>query len=97
MKRVLKVLAVLLIVAVLGVFLWLFIWSSRSSAGPAAEALRVMQEPTVSHDGSVIVFEPQGTAKTVGLIYYPGGLVEPEAYAPVANEIARTSMTPRGP
>ena len=89
MKRFLKIIAVLLIIAVIGVFLWLYIWSSRSSADPQAEALRIMEEPTVSRDGSVIVFEPQGTARSVALIYYPGGLVEPEAYAPVANEIAQ--------
>jgi hypothetical protein len=33
-------------------------------------------------------FEPQGKEPTVGFIIYPGGLVEPAAYAPAAHALA---------
>jgi len=34
------------------------------------------------------VFEPQGKEPTVGFIIYPGGLVDPVAYAPTAHALA---------
>lgn len=35
-----------------------------------------------------IVFTPQNQDPTAGFIFYPGGLVEAEAYAPIVREIA---------
>ena len=75
----------LLGIAVVGLFLW-----SATSTYPAREialaSLETTDEVTVSQD-QWIVFTPQQETAT-GLIFYPGGLVEPAAYAPVLQGLA---------
>jgi pimeloyl-ACP methyl ester carboxylesterase len=76
---------VLLIVAVLGLFVW-----SKTSTYPAREVAQAALESTdraaVAQE-RWIVFTPDQETDT-GLIFYPGGLVEPAAYAPVLRRIA---------
>ncbi len=76
---------VLLVVAVAGLFIW-----SATSTYPAGElayaALESSSNVTVSQD-RWIVFTPE-TTSDVGVIFYPGGLVAPEAYAPVLRQLA---------
>lgn len=76
---------VLLVVAVAG----LFIWSATSTypAGQTASAaLESSSTVSVAQD-HWIVFTPE-TGPEVGVIFYPGGLVAPEAYAPVLRQLA---------
>lgn len=35
-----------------------------------------------------LIFTPRATEVTTGFVFYPGGLVDPRAYAPMAKEIA---------
>lgn len=76
----------LLVLAAVGLFIW-----SATSTYPAREvalaSLSSTEEVTVSQD-KWIVFTPEQEADT-GLIFYPGGLVEPAAYSPVLREIAK--------
>jgi hypothetical protein len=78
-------LVILLIVAVLGLFAW-----SKTGTYPARDvalaALESTDGVTVSQ-GKWITFTPEEKTDT-GLIFYPGGLVEPAAYAPVLQAIA---------
>lgn len=39
-------------------------------------------------EGDWIVFQPEGVQPSVGLILYPGGRVDPRAYAPLARAVA---------
>ena len=75
----------LLVIAVAGLFLW-----SATSTYPAREvalaSLETTEKVTVSQD-KWIVFTPDQEAD-IGLIFYPGGLVDPAAYAPVLHQIA---------
>lgn len=57
---------------------------------PQPEALAALQSDaavSVSLD-PWITFRPNGTAPTVGLVFYPGGRIDPRAYAPPAHRIA---------
>lgn len=66
-----------------------FIWASISYK-PMEEALDAL-ESTDLVDVSItdyIVFTPKNTTPTTGLIFYPGGKVQPEAYAPLMLSIA---------
>ena len=36
-----------------------------------------------------LVFQPAGAAPSTGLIFYPGGRVDPRAYAPLAHAVAK--------
>lgn len=68
-----------------GVMLW-----AVNSSSPEPAALRAMDasgQVRVLKDGT-LQFLPLGSRKGTGLILYPGGRVQPEAYAPLARRIA---------
>ena len=79
-------LATILIISVFGLFVW-----SKTSTYPARDAamsaLKSSNTVTISRD-KLIVFTPLENTE-IGLIFYPGGLVEPGAYAPVLHKIAQ--------
>ncbi len=67
-----------------------FVWVFARGADPMPDALLALES-----DAEVIVntdkwlqFDPASAPKTVGFIYYPGGLVDESAYAPYAKSIA---------
>ncbi|WNQ14315.1 alpha/beta hydrolase [Paenibacillus aurantius] len=58
---------------------------------PNGEALKAMQGGdgvTLKETGRLIVFEPEGQALQPGVLLYPGALVMPESYAPLAKKLA---------
>ncbi len=72
-------------VAVAGFVLW-----ATSGPAPMPEALAALQP-----DGQVrvetepwLVFQAAGEAPSTGLVFYPGGRVDPRAYAPAARALA---------
>ncbi len=85
-KFTLAGLAIILIISALGLFLW-----SKTGTYPARDlALAALESsPGVSvTNAKTIVFTPLEDPD-IGLIFYPGGLVDPAAYAPVLHQIAR--------
>ena len=86
LKITLLVLAGLLLAGMAGFLVW-----ANTPLGPSPEALAAMQS---SSEGSVsqeswLVFSPTHQPhQKVGLVLYPGGRVDPRAYAPVAHAIA---------
>ena len=93
MKRVLPllkwiVIVLLIILAIAG--LGTIAYTQIATAGPEAvaeEALLPTAEVDVESD-DWLVFRPVQTTPTTGLVFYPGGLVDPRAYAPYAQDIA---------
>jgi hypothetical protein len=80
------ILVILLIIAA-GGFLG---WAKLSTARPQPEAMAALastDEVEVSTD-NWLVFAPKHTTPSTGFIFYPGGLVDPRAYAPLAQAIA---------
>ena len=57
-------------------------------AGPAATAALVSDENVEVSQGDWIVFTPTSTAPESGWIFYPGGKVAAEAYAPLVRKFA---------
>ena len=92
-KRILRFaligLVSILVIGVLGMLVW-----SKTGTYPArAVALSALESTdgvTITQD-KWIVFTPVDETET-GLIFYPGGLVEPTAYAPVLREIAENGV-----
>ncbi len=64
-------------------------WATRPLE-PMPEALTALQsDDTMLVDTSQwIVFRPRAAMPTTGFIFYPGALVDPRAYAPMARAIA---------
>jgi pimeloyl-ACP methyl ester carboxylesterase len=65
------------------------VWASRP-AMPMPAALDALQsdEQVQVQNGPWLTFQPVHSDPAVGLIFYPGGLVDPRAYAPQARAIA---------
>ena len=80
---------IILVIGVLGVVVW-----SRTGTYPAREvaeaALQSTNRVTITQD-RWIVFEPDQESE-IGLIFYPGGLVDPTAYAPILHKLAENGV-----
>jgi hypothetical protein len=79
----------IIIIGVLGVLVW-----SKTGTYPARvvalSALESTDRVTITQD-KLIAFTPVEKTET-GLIFYPGGLVEPTAYAPILRKIAEKGV-----
>lgn len=53
-----------------------------------AELALVSDSTVLVKRGAWLIFEPTGRAESSGFIFYPGGRVAPEAYAPLARALA---------
>jgi hypothetical protein len=92
-KKIIKIAIIvfvsLIIIGVLGLLVW-----SKTGTYPARmvalSALESTDRVTITQD-KWIVFEPIKETDT-GLIFYPGGLVEPTAYAPILHQIAEKGV-----
>jgi predicted alpha/beta-hydrolase family hydrolase len=76
----------ILILALAGFVIW-----ASAAADPMPEALAALQsdaQVTVETE-PWLVFRPVGDEPAVGLVLYPGGRVDPRAYAPVAHALAK--------
>ena len=76
--------AIITVIGSVGLFVW-----SETTTYPARDvaltALESTDQVSVTLD-KLIVFTPTEQTDT-GLIFYPGGLVEPTAYAPILHQI----------
>ncbi len=82
----LVLIGIVLIVGAAGFIVW-----AETPARAMPEVLAALQsdpEVMVDQDGRWIVFTPADSQPTTGLIFYPGGRVDPRAYAPAARQIA---------
>jgi hypothetical protein len=85
-KKILLALLVVLLLAVAAFVVW-----ASTPLGPMPEALAALES-----DAAVQVttdpwysFQPAGESRSTGLIFYPGGRVDPRSYAPPARALAQ--------
>ncbi len=62
-------------------------WATVRTQEATERAVEVLQGNGIQREDGQLVFRPDSPTKK-GLIYYPGGLVDPEAYAVTAQGIA---------
>jgi dienelactone hydrolase len=62
-------------------------WATLSAQEATERAVLVLQDNDVKREDGRLVFRPSSPTDK-GLVYYPGGLVDPEAYAVTAQGIA---------
>jgi hypothetical protein len=86
MKNLRKVLIGLIIILLIGTGGFIG-WATLSAQEATERAVDVLQENDVRREKEQLVFRPSIQTDR-GLIYYPGGLVEPEAYAVTTQGIA---------
>jgi hypothetical protein len=82
----------MIVIGVLGMLVWAKTGTYPARA-VALSALESTDRVTITQD-EWIVFAP-GEETETGLVFYPGGLVEPTAYSPILRKIAEEGGTPR--
>lgn len=68
-----------------------FVTWALTPLGPSADALDALRgssEVTVTAETGAWVFRPSTDEARVGLVFYPGGRVDPRSYAPLARDLA---------
>ncbi|MGL4374611.1 MAG: alpha/beta hydrolase, partial [Turicibacter sp.] len=72
----------------------LYFWTNQSYE-PTQTALQAMvtNQMVAINEDDLLVFTPIGEVKNTGFILYPGGLVEPTSYSPLARLIAQNGYT----
>ena len=83
--RLLAAVGLLLVAAVIGFVIW---GSTPQAATDVALQALVSDSAVVVETDPWLTFSPVGETPQAGLIVYPGGHVDPRAYAPLAREIA---------
>ena len=86
MKKIRRVINATLIILLLGTA-GLIGWATLSAQEATERAVKILDDNDVQLADGLLVFQPNITSDR-GLIYYPGGLVDPEAYAVTAQGIA---------
>ena len=71
-------------ILLIGAITWL-----NQSYKPTEELLRLVPEDQYNKVGDFYVFDPKIDFNKVGVILYPGALVEPLSYAYYANELSK--------
>jgi len=92
-KKIIKFTLIGLITVIIIGILGMIVWSKTGTYPARMVALSALESTdmvTITQD-KWIVFEPDKVTET-GLIFYPGGLVEPTAYSPVLHQIAEKGV-----
>lgn len=84
MKRILSLVLALVLLLALGTGLYV------NDYYHAQDDARVIYE-SARHSGSRTLFQPEGPTDT-GIIFYPGGKVEPSAYAPLLQRLSENGI-----
>ena len=86
MRRIRKVIRTIWISFGLLFLLWMA--NSFRAQGFDQAILESDSSITVEETNHFLAFRPTASSQPVGLIFFPGGMVQPEAYAPLARTIA---------
>ena len=88
-KQCFRIAGVVMLAAIMAGVAGFLIWA-LNPPGIEAEAQTALESLDTSRleRGKGLVFSPSGGISEVGLILYPGGRVQPEAYAPLGEAIA---------
>lgn len=81
-----KLIRIIWVVAGLSFMLWMLY--SYQSRGFPASVLQSDELITVTQNREIISFIPVESQRTTGFVFYPGGMVDPKAYAPMARRVA---------
>ena len=86
MKKLWKIIRILWIT--FGILSILWMANSFRARGFDESILESDSQITIEETGRFLSFRPNASSQPVGLIFFPGGMVQPEAYTPMARTIA---------
>jgi len=85
-----RTIRIIWVVAGLSFVLWMLY--SYQSRGFPASVLQSDKLITVTQDRKSIRFIPVENQRTTGFVFYPGGMVDPKSYAPMARQLAENGF-----
>lgn len=71
-----------------GILFSLWLINSFRAQGVGRSVLESDQSVTVEETNRFIRFQPNGNQQPTGFIFFPGGMVQPQAYAPLSRTIS---------
>lgn len=72
---------------------WLGLWGCVAApTEPATNALKSDAQVTIETKTNYIAFKPNSGSVTTGFVFYPGGLVDERAYAPLCRTLAASGF-----
>ncbi len=92
-KRIAKISGVALIAILIIGFIGMVVWAKtgeRQAKETALAALKSTESLMITQE-DLVIFDPAAETD-VGMIFYPGGLVEAQAYAPILRKIAEEGV-----
>lgn len=91
MKKIRKVIRIIWVMAGISFFAWM-IYSTQSRGFPET-ILESNQMIAVSENAEYISFIPTVEKRKTGFVFYPGAMIDPKAYAPMAHSLAENGYS----
>ncbi len=91
-KRLIGVIILAIILISIAGFL-VYVSDYYHADSTALAALNSTSSYSVNNTADFITFTPTGTKSSTGIIFYPGGKVQPEAYSVLASKLAENGYT----
>ena len=88
MKRILRYIAIGILAILVFSLVGFLIWAETPYKADSA-AIESIDRSAIENDQNWLVFDPEETTSSTGLVFYPGGRVDYRAYAPHAEAIAQ--------
>lgn len=86
-KKLILIIILAIILIVVGAFTY-YVSDYYPADKKAIAALNSTNSYSVQNTNDFITFTPTGNKSTIGIIIYPGGKVQPEAYSVIASQLA---------
>ena len=92
-KKKLFLLIILVVFAVVAASFAYYVSDYYPADSKAVAALKSTESYNVTDTANSIAFTPTQNKSTKGIIFYPGGKVQPEAYSVIASKLAANGYT----
>lgn len=84
-----KYLIITILVIIIAILLGFFVWTSNTYK-PTSELFNIISAEDYSKEDDFYVFYPKQNNKNIGIVLYPGALVESLSYSYYANELSKS-------
>ncbi len=91
-KKTVKIVVLAAVAVVVGAMFIYLLTGNHAPTDTALAALASGDGVTVSDTGKAIIFTPEENSESNALVFYPGGKVDAEAYAPFARDVAEQGI-----
>ncbi len=91
-KKIVRIIVIAAVAALVGAMFLYLATGNHAASDVAKQAMQSTDKVTVEETGGEIAFVPTENPTKTGLVFYPGGKVDADAYAPLAHGVADGSV-----